>query len=110
MLLSRDWSRKLNGYISIDFSHMWLPWKGIPNQIKIESTPKLILLITRYDEDNEILFMETDSGTYVPKIGEFLMQQGLNQGGCPEVTPTFTEVPVDNSLKLLLNEGMFEKL
>ena len=31
MLLSRDWTRKLNGYIAIDFSHMWFPWKGIPN-------------------------------------------------------------------------------
>lgn len=28
MLLSRDWARKLNGYIATDFSHMWLPWRS----------------------------------------------------------------------------------
>ena len=36
LILSRDWSAKLNGYISTDYSHMWLPYKGKPNQIKIE--------------------------------------------------------------------------
>jgi hypothetical protein len=108
MLVSRDWARKLNGYIATDFSHMWLPWKGIPNQIRIESTPRLRLLITEYGEHNEILFMETTLGSYIPKTGEVLMLQGYNQGGCPDVTPTFTKVPVMDDSKPSLNEGMFE--
>ena len=76
MLLSRDWAIKLNGYIAIDFSHMWFPWKGFPNQIRIESTPRLQLLITEYGKHNEILFMETTLGSYIPKTGEVLMLQG----------------------------------
>jgi hypothetical protein len=35
MLLSRDWSEKLHGYFSMDWSHLWLPLKGNPNMIKI---------------------------------------------------------------------------
>lgn len=39
MVLSRVWSKTLNGYMDIDFSHMWLRWKGVPNQIRIEREP-----------------------------------------------------------------------
>jgi hypothetical protein len=28
LLLSRDWSEKLNGYFSTDWAHLWLPLKG----------------------------------------------------------------------------------
>jgi hypothetical protein len=28
VILSRDWSAKLNGYFSTDWSHIWLPYKG----------------------------------------------------------------------------------
>jgi hypothetical protein len=35
-LLSRDWSEKLHGYFSTDWSHLWLPFNGRPNQIKVE--------------------------------------------------------------------------
>ena len=34
-VLSRDWSTRLNGYFTSDWSHLWLPHKGSPNQIKI---------------------------------------------------------------------------
>lgn len=78
MLLSREWSRRPNGYISTDFSHMWLPWKGVPNQIKIDNTPRLRLMITEYGEDNEILFLETNLGSYRPKVEDILMIQGSN--------------------------------
>jgi len=36
LILSRDSSANLNGYIATDYSHMWLPYKGKPNQIKVE--------------------------------------------------------------------------
>ena len=35
VVLSRDWSAKINGYFAFNWSHMWLPYKGIPNQIKV---------------------------------------------------------------------------
>ena len=28
VILSKDWSAKLNGYFVIDCSHLWLPYKG----------------------------------------------------------------------------------
>ena len=34
LVLSRDWSAKMNGYFASDWSHLWLPYKGriyIPN-------------------------------------------------------------------------------
>lgn len=35
MLLSINRSRDMNEYISIDWSHLWLPWRGIANQIRL---------------------------------------------------------------------------
>jgi hypothetical protein len=36
VILSRDWSAKLNSYFAIDWSHLWFPYKGQPNKIKVE--------------------------------------------------------------------------
>jgi hypothetical protein len=36
LLLSRDWSAMLNGYFSTDWSHLWFPYNGKPNQIKVD--------------------------------------------------------------------------
>lgn len=60
MLLSKYWPRRLNRYVSTNFCHMWLPWKGVPSKIKDDSTPRLQLMITEYGENNEILFLKTD--------------------------------------------------
>ena len=35
MWLRRNWSEKLKGYFSIDWSHLWLPYNGRSNHIKI---------------------------------------------------------------------------
>ena len=52
--------------------------------------------------------VETTLGSYIPKTGEVLMLQGYNQGGCLDVTPTFTKVPIMDDSEPSLNEGMFE--
>ena len=36
VILSRDWSMKLNRYFTADWSHLWLPYKGQSNKIKVE--------------------------------------------------------------------------
>ena len=41
LVLSRDWSTKLNGYFASDWSHLWLPYKGSPNQINILREPHM---------------------------------------------------------------------
>lgn len=41
LILGRYFTKALNGYVSTDQSHMWLPWKGVPNQIIIEREPRM---------------------------------------------------------------------
>ena len=38
---NRDWSASLNEYFASDWSHMWFPHKGSPNQIKILREPHM---------------------------------------------------------------------
>lgn len=52
MLLSRDWSATLNGFWLTCFTHLWLPWRGLTNQIKIEGESYLRDLITEYNNTN----------------------------------------------------------
>ena len=41
LVLSRDWSATLIGYFASDCSHLWLPYKGSPNQIKVIREPHM---------------------------------------------------------------------
>ena len=41
LVLSRDWSAKLNGYFASYWSHLWLSYKGSPNQIKVIRDPHM---------------------------------------------------------------------
>ena len=59
MLLSRDWTKCLKGWFSIDFTQLWLRWKGLNNQIKIHAEPKLKSMITNYNAPNKILFTQS---------------------------------------------------
>ena len=72
IVLSRDWSAKLNGYFASDWSHLWLPYKGILNQIKIMREPHMKYNITQLDEKNEPVdsvlgnyFIELEPGNYL---------------------------------------------
>lgn len=64
MLLSRNWSSTLNGYWSMDFKHLWLPWKGVTNQIKVLCEPYLANPITEYNRTNRVALVEEDLGVY----------------------------------------------
>jgi len=43
---------------------MWLPWRGIPNQIRIEAEPRMEHMITEYNRTNEILYGTVEPGVY----------------------------------------------
>ena len=71
LVLSRDWSAKLNGYFASDWSHLWLPYKGSPNQIKILREPQMKHNVTQLEGKNEPVnsvlgnyFIELDPGDY----------------------------------------------
>ena len=46
LVLSRDWSAKLNRYFASNWSHLWLPYKGSLNQIKILREPHMKYNVT----------------------------------------------------------------
>ena len=71
LVLSRDWSEKLNVYFASDWSHLWLPYKGSPNQIKILREPHMKYNVTQFEEKNEPVdfvlgnyFIELEPGNY----------------------------------------------
>ena len=53
VILSRDWSEKLNGYFATDWSHFSLPFKGQPNKIKVERECYMKHIVTDLDDPNE---------------------------------------------------------
>ena len=70
-VLSRDWLAKLNGYFGSEWSHMWLHYKGIPNQIKFLREPHMKHNVTQFEEKNEPVdsvlgnyFIELELGNY----------------------------------------------
>ena len=50
LVLSRDWSARLDGYFASDWSHLWLPHKRSPNQIKILREPKMKYNVTQLEK------------------------------------------------------------
>lgn len=66
LILGKDFTKTLNRYVSTDHSHMWLPWKGLPNKIRIEREPRMKYVITEYQNtSNEILVSKVSLGNYV---------------------------------------------
>lgn len=55
LILSRDWSEKPHGYISTDWSHMWLPYKWKPNHIKINREKHMTHTVTRFEQENQLI-------------------------------------------------------
>ena len=50
LVLSRDWLARLDGYFASDWSHLWLPNKGSPNQIKVLRDPHMKHNVTQLEE------------------------------------------------------------
>ena len=65
LILSRDWSEKLHGYFATDWSHMWLPYNGKPNQIKVERELHQKYIVTELEGENEpIAYNSSIIGNY----------------------------------------------
>ena len=77
LILSSNNSTKLNGYFATDWSHMWLPYQNVKNQIKILREPHLKHNVTRLEGKNEPVnfsssllgnyFLELEPGNYQSK-------------------------------------------
>ena len=53
VILTRDWSAKLKGYFATDWYHLWLPYKGQPNKIKVEHERYMKHTVTDLNDTNE---------------------------------------------------------
>ena len=74
LVLNRDWSARLNGYFTSAYSHLWLPYKGSPNQIKILREPHMRHNVTQLKKKNqpvnsvlENYLIELEPGNYQAK-------------------------------------------
>lgn len=61
---------KTFGRIFLNLFYIWLPWKGVSNQIRINSEPKLKKLVTDYGAPNEVAYFEVSQGVY--RVNEIL--------------------------------------
>ena len=65
VILSRDWSAKLNGYFATDWSHLWLPFKGQPNKIKVDRERYMKHIVTDLNDPNEpVMFSHSILGNF----------------------------------------------
>ena len=53
MWISGDWSEKMKGYFSTYWSHLWIPYNGRPNHIKINREPLMKKKITDLNDPSE---------------------------------------------------------
>jgi hypothetical protein len=65
LLLSRGWSAKLKGYLSTNWSHLWILHKGNPNQIWVNIEAHMNHTITELEGKNEnVIFSHIVLGNY----------------------------------------------
>ena len=63
--LSRDWSAKLNGYFSTNWSHLWLPYKGQPNKIKVDRENYMKHTVIDVNDSNKmVMFSRSNLGNF----------------------------------------------
>ena len=53
LILSRDWSAKLNGYFTTNWLHMWLPYNNSQNKVKVMREPHMKHNLTQLEGKNE---------------------------------------------------------
>jgi len=74
VILSRDWSAKLNGYFATNWSHLWLPYKGQLKKIKVEHECYIKhIVIDLNDTIESVMFSNSILGnfyfdTFFPKL------------------------------------------
>ena len=49
LILSRDWSTKINRYFATDWSHLFFPYKDCQNQIKVMREPHMKHNVTQLE-------------------------------------------------------------
>jgi ribonuclease HI len=93
LLLSRDWSEKLNGYFSTDWAHLWLPLKGYKNMIRIDRERYLKHTVTDLETLNE------PSSTDFPVLGNYSCDSYFGN-----FSPLLSDVPLTQNSEMVFQE------
>jgi hypothetical protein len=93
LLLSRDWSEKINGYFSTDWAHLWLPLKGYKNMIKIDRERYLKHMVTDLETLNE------PSSTDFPILGNYSCDSYFRN-----FSPLLSDVPLTQNYEMVFQE------
>lgn len=65
VILSKDWLIKLNGYFSTDWSHLWSPYKGQLNKIKVDQENYMKHMVTNLNDPNKmVMFCKYTLGNF----------------------------------------------
>ena len=65
LILSRDWSAKLEGYFATNWSHSWFPYNNHQNWIKVMREPNMKHNVTQLEGENELVnFSHSVLGNY----------------------------------------------
>jgi hypothetical protein len=72
---------KLQGYFSTDWTHLWLPYKGRMNQIRVDNEAHMKHMVTELEGKNKPIsfshttlgncFLEVDHGCYTTQPSSF---------------------------------------
>jgi hypothetical protein len=75
LFLNRDWSQKLQGYFASNWSHLWLPWNGQPNKIRIDRERYMKHIVIDLEETNE------PSSSEFPILGNYALDSNFGNFG-----------------------------
>ena len=53
LFLSRDWSKQLKGYFATNWSNIWFPLNGKPNNIRMNKERYMKHIVTELNDPNE---------------------------------------------------------
>jgi hypothetical protein len=95
LLLSRDWSEKLNGYFSTNWAHLWLPSKGHTKMIRIDRERYLQHTVTDLESFNEPL------STFFPMLGNYSYDSNFNN-----FSPLSSDVPLTQKYEMTFQENL----
>jgi hypothetical protein len=97
LLLSRDWSEKLNGYFSTDWAHLWFPLKGHTNMIRIDRERYLKHTVTDLEAFNE------PSSTDFPMLGNYSYDSDFRN-----FSPLSSDVPLTQNSEMNFQVNLLE--
>jgi hypothetical protein len=94
LLLSRDWSEKINGYFSTDWAHLWLPLKGYKNMIRIDRERYLKHTVTDLETPNE------PASTDFPILGNYSCDSHFGN-----FSPLLSNVPLTQNSEMIFKRN-----